>query len=164
MFANRIDIRKVEPNGGDYTSVVRGLSNAIALDVHQGAALVFWSDVTLDRISRAPLDGSRPAEHIVTTGLRKPGGHSAALVGAWGRGGAGVWGCGGVGVWCRGVTMHRCIDASRYMAPRYAYRIATQISRYFRRYNMRLNRDISAHVSRYKCQYIAIHKSTIKQC
>ena len=64
----------------------------------------------------------------------------------------------------RGVTMHRCIDASRYMAPRYAYRIATQISRYFRRYNMRLNRDISAHVSRYKCQYIAIHKSTIKQC
>ena len=64
----------------------------------------------------------------------------------------------------RGVTMHRCIDASRYMAPRYAYRIATQISRYFRRYNMRLNRDISAHVSRYKCQYIGIHKSTIKQC
>ena len=64
----------------------------------------------------------------------------------------------------RGVTMHRCIDASRYMAPRYAYRIATQISRYFRRYNMRLNRDISAHVSRYKCRYIAIHKSTIKQC
>ena len=66
-------------------------------------------------------------------------------------------------VGCRGVTMHRCIDASRYMAPRYAYRIATQISRYFRRYNMRLNRDISAHVSRCSETCIAIHASIYRR-
>ena len=30
----------------------------------------------------------------------------------------------------RVVTMHRCIDASRYLGRRYMYRIATQVSRY----------------------------------
>ena len=31
----------------------------------------------------------------------------------------------------KGVTMHRCIDASRYLGRRYVYRIVTQVSRYF---------------------------------
>ena len=30
----------------------------------------------------------------------------------------------------KGVTMHRCIDASRYLGRRYVYRIVTQVSRY----------------------------------
>ena len=36
----------------------------------------------------------------------------------------------------RGVTMHRCIDASRYLGRRYANRIATDESRYVTRYYM----------------------------
>ena len=30
----------------------------------------------------------------------------------------------------KGVTMHRCTDASRYLGRRYVYRIVTQVSRY----------------------------------
>ena len=33
-------------------------------------------------------------------------------------------------LFCKGVTMHRCIDASRYLGRRYVYRIVTQVSRY----------------------------------
>ena len=40
----------------------------------------------------------------------------------------------------RVVTMHRCIDASRYLGRRYAYCIATYVSRYVSRYISR-NRD-----------------------
>ena len=36
----------------------------------------------------------------------------------------------------KGVTMHRCIDASRYLGRRYVYRIATQVSRYFFFFNI----------------------------
>ena len=37
----------------------------------------------------------------------------------------------------RGVTIYRGGDVSRYIAPRYTYRIAAQVSRYLRRYCMR---------------------------
>ena len=36
----------------------------------------------------------------------------------------------GVNVVVKGVTMHRCIFASRYLGRRYVYRIVTQVSRY----------------------------------
>ncbi len=72
IFANRVDIRKMLPGRKEYTSILNGLKNAIALDFHHKRELVFWSDVTLDKIKRAHLNGSNVQE-IVSTGLESPG-------------------------------------------------------------------------------------------
>ncbi|OCT83711.1 low-density lipoprotein receptor-related protein 4 [Xenopus laevis] len=73
LFANRIDIRQVLPHRSEYTLLLNNLENAIALDFHHEHELVFWSDVTLDRIMRANLNGSN-VEEVVSTGLESPGG------------------------------------------------------------------------------------------
>ncbi|XP_043938468.1 low-density lipoprotein receptor-related protein 4 isoform X2 [Protopterus annectens] len=73
LFANRIDIRQVLPHRSEYTLLLNNLENAIALDFHHNKELVFWSDVTLDRIMRANLNGSN-VEEVVSTGLESPGG------------------------------------------------------------------------------------------
>ncbi|XP_075921535.1 low-density lipoprotein receptor-related protein 4 isoform X1 [Petromyzon marinus] len=73
LFANRIDIRQVLPHRSEYTLLLNNLENAIALDFHHARELVFWSDVTLDRITRAYLNGSSVTE-VVSTGLESPGG------------------------------------------------------------------------------------------
>ena len=83
LLANRIDIRKVVPgitHASEYTSVVRGLENAISLDVHLRRGLIYWTDVTLDRIKRARFNTSSTSESaadddedVVSTGLDSPG-------------------------------------------------------------------------------------------
>lgn len=75
LFANRIDIRQVLPHRSEYTLLLNNLENAIALDFHHSRELVFWSDVTLDRIMKANLNGSN-VEEVVSTGLESPGGCS----------------------------------------------------------------------------------------
>lgn len=72
LFANRIDIRQVLPHRSEYTLLLNNLENAIALDFHHNQELVFWSDVTLDRIMKANLNGSN-VEEVVSTGLESPG-------------------------------------------------------------------------------------------
>ena len=72
IFANRVDIRKVVPNRAEHTSVLKGLKNAIGLDFHLEQDLVFWSDVTLDRIKVAHMNGSGVKE-VINTGLESPG-------------------------------------------------------------------------------------------
>lgn len=76
LFANRIDIRQVLPHRSEYTLLLNNLENAIALDFHHSRELVFWSDVTLDRIMKANLNGSN-VEEVVSTGLESPGGCSS---------------------------------------------------------------------------------------
>uniref|UniRef100_A0A8C2AGE5 Low density lipoprotein receptor-related protein 4 n=1 Tax=Cyprinus carpio TaxID=7962 RepID=A0A8C2AGE5_CYPCA len=78
LFANRIDIRQVLPHRSEYTLLLNNLENAIALDFHHSEELVFWSDVTLDRIMRASLNGSN-VEEVVSTGLESPGTQSFSL-------------------------------------------------------------------------------------
>uniref|UniRef100_A0A3Q3IDS7 Low-density lipoprotein receptor-related protein 4 n=1 Tax=Monopterus albus TaxID=43700 RepID=A0A3Q3IDS7_MONAL len=73
LFANRIDIRQVLPHRSEYTLLLNNLENAIALDFHHSRELVFWSDVTLDRIMKANLNGSN-VEEVISTGLESPGG------------------------------------------------------------------------------------------
>ena len=72
IFANRVDIRRVTTDRSEYTSILRGLQNAIALDFHHKKQLVFWSDITLDKIKRAHMNGS-DVQEIVTDGLQSPG-------------------------------------------------------------------------------------------
>lgn len=46
IMANRVDIRQVSLSNNRYTSIVKGLHNAIALDFHYKRSLLFWSDVS----------------------------------------------------------------------------------------------------------------------
>lgn len=78
LFANRIDIRQVLPHRSEYTLLLNNLENAIALDFHHSRELVFWSDVTLDRIMKANLNGSN-VEEVVSTGLESPGWYCSQL-------------------------------------------------------------------------------------
>ena len=48
------------------------LKNAIALDIHQGKGMLFWSDVTKNTIRRAYMNGTGIKE-IINTGLENPG-------------------------------------------------------------------------------------------
>ncbi|KAL4225514.1 Low-density lipoprotein receptor-related protein 4 [Mactra antiquata] len=73
IFANRVDIRRVMPDMSEYDSILQGLENAIALDFHHEKGYVYWSDVTLDKIKRAYLNGSGIKE-VVAYGLESPGG------------------------------------------------------------------------------------------
>lgn len=74
VFANRVDIRRVTIDKSEYTSVVSGLQNAIALDVHYDHSLIFWSDITLDTIFRASMNNGSDQRAIVSAGLVSPGG------------------------------------------------------------------------------------------
>lgn len=73
IFANRVDIRRVTTDKTEYTSILRGLQNAIAVDFHHEQRLIFWSDVTLDKIKRSHMNGTDIRE-IITEGLESPGG------------------------------------------------------------------------------------------
>lgn len=73
IFANRVDIRRVMPDMSEYDSILQGLENAIALDFHHEKGYVYWSDVTLDKIKRAYLNGTGIKE-VVAYGLESPGG------------------------------------------------------------------------------------------
>ncbi|WAR04037.1 LRP4-like protein [Mya arenaria] len=57
----------------EYDSILNGLENAIALDFHHEKGFVYWSDVTLDKIKRAYLNGTGITE-VVAYGLESPGG------------------------------------------------------------------------------------------
>ena len=73
IFANRVDIRQVSLFDDEYNLVIDGLQNAIALDFHYRRNLVIWSDVTLDAIKSAHMNGSG-ATNIIWWGMKSPGG------------------------------------------------------------------------------------------
>ncbi|CAB3366747.1 Hypothetical predicted protein [Cloeon dipterum] len=73
LFANRVDIRQMSLNNVKYTAILKGLHNAIALDYHYHMGLVYWSDVSLDMIRRAHINGSEP-EDVIRWGLEAPSG------------------------------------------------------------------------------------------
>ncbi|XP_062576146.1 low-density lipoprotein receptor-related protein 4-like isoform X3 [Saccostrea cucullata] len=73
IFANRVDIRRVLTDNAEHDSILQGLQNAIALDFHLTEGYVYWSDVALDKIMRAFINGSKP-ESVVEYGLKSPGG------------------------------------------------------------------------------------------
>ncbi|XP_071452392.1 low-density lipoprotein receptor-related protein 4 isoform X2 [Hetaerina americana] len=73
IFANRIDIRQVSLNNIKYTAILKGLQNAIALDYHYEQGLLYWSDVSLDVIKRANINGTGSID-VIRWGLDSPGG------------------------------------------------------------------------------------------
>ncbi|XP_049859513.1 low-density lipoprotein receptor-related protein 4 [Schistocerca gregaria] len=73
LFANRVDIRQVSLNNAKFTAVLKGLHNAIAVDYHYHKGLIFWSDVSMDVIRHASLNGTGPVD-VIRWGLESPGG------------------------------------------------------------------------------------------
>lgn len=73
IMANRADIRQVTLSNNKYTSILKGLHNAIALDYHHNRDLIFWSDVSTDVIKKAFINGTG-IKDIVKWGLESPGG------------------------------------------------------------------------------------------
>ena len=73
LMANRADIRSVSLSNNQYTSVVKGLPNAIALDYHYKKDMLFWTDVSIDVIKRSFLNGT-VIKDVVKWGLESPGG------------------------------------------------------------------------------------------
>lgn len=49
---------QVSISGPKYTSVLKGLHNAIALDYHYKKGLIYWSDVSMDVIRKVYVNGS----------------------------------------------------------------------------------------------------------
>lgn len=73
LMANRADIRQVTLSNNQYTSIIKGLPNAIALDYHYQKDLLFWSDVSADVIKQSFLNGTSVRD-VIKWGLESPGG------------------------------------------------------------------------------------------
>ncbi|XP_055385944.1 low-density lipoprotein receptor-related protein 4 isoform X2 [Condylostylus longicornis] len=72
LVANRWDIRKVKLGKYQFSSLVKGLHNAIALDFHFDKGLLFWSDVSTDVIKVISLNESGANRDVVKWGLESP--------------------------------------------------------------------------------------------
>lgn len=73
IMANRADIRQVTLSNNQYTSIIKGLPNAIALDYHYQKDLLFWSDVSADVIKKSFMNGTS-VKDVIKWGLESPGG------------------------------------------------------------------------------------------
>ena len=76
IYANRRDIRIVRTSqrNQNETVVVDGLEGAVAVDFCYADGLVFWTDVTLEKIKRIRVTGDRKVEDVISVGLKKPEG------------------------------------------------------------------------------------------
>lgn len=73
LLANRNDIRQVSLSNDRFTSVVKGLHNAVALDFHYKRNLLFWTDVSTDVVKMSYMNGTN-VQNIIRWGLESPGG------------------------------------------------------------------------------------------
>uniref|UniRef100_A0A3Q1CIR2 EGF-like domain-containing protein n=1 Tax=Amphiprion ocellaris TaxID=80972 RepID=A0A3Q1CIR2_AMPOC len=55
IFSNRHEIRRIDLNKGEFSVLVPGLRNTIALDFHLNQSALYWTDVVEDKIYRGKL-------------------------------------------------------------------------------------------------------------
>lgn len=62
IFSNRHEIRRIDLNKGEFSVLVPGLRNTIALDFHLSQNTLYWTDVVEDKIYRGKLseNGGEP--------------------------------------------------------------------------------------------------------
>uniref|UniRef100_A0A8C7E883 EGF-like domain-containing protein n=1 Tax=Nothoprocta perdicaria TaxID=30464 RepID=A0A8C7E883_NOTPE len=68
IFSNRHEIRRIDLQRGDYSVLVPGLRNTIALDFHLNQSSLYWTDVVEDKIYRGNF------EVVIQYGLATPEG------------------------------------------------------------------------------------------
>ncbi|XP_058248902.1 low-density lipoprotein receptor-related protein 1B isoform X4 [Hemibagrus wyckioides] len=77
IFSIRHEIRRIDLHKHDYSLLVPGLRNTIALDFHFNHSLLYWTDVVEDKIYRGKLSdtgGVTGIEVVVQHGLATPEG------------------------------------------------------------------------------------------
>ncbi|XP_028847177.1 LOW QUALITY PROTEIN: low-density lipoprotein receptor-related protein 1B-like [Denticeps clupeoides] len=77
IFSIRHEIRRIDLHKRDYSLLVPGLRNTIALDFHFNRSLLYWTDVVEDKIYRGRLSdtgGVTGIEVVVQRGLATPEG------------------------------------------------------------------------------------------
>uniref|UniRef100_UPI00358E1ABB prolow-density lipoprotein receptor-related protein 1 isoform X2 n=1 Tax=Myxine glutinosa TaxID=7769 RepID=UPI00358E1ABB len=77
VFSNRHEIRRIDLQSGEYSVMVPGLRNTIALDFHLNKSMLYWTDVVEDKIYRGKLitnGGLSGMEVVVEHGLATPEG------------------------------------------------------------------------------------------
>ncbi|XP_069472627.1 low-density lipoprotein receptor-related protein 1B isoform X1 [Ambystoma mexicanum] len=77
IFSIRHEIRRIDLHKRDYSLLVPGLRNTIALDFHFNQSLLYWTDVVEDKIYRGKLadsGGVSAIEVVVQHGLATPEG------------------------------------------------------------------------------------------
>lgn len=79
ILANRHDIRQVSLSNNRFTSLVKGLHNAIAVDFDYGKNILFWTDVSTDVVKMCYMNGTG-MRSIIRWGLESPGGISVDWV------------------------------------------------------------------------------------
>lgn len=55
IFSNRHEIRRIDLHKGEFSVLVPGLRNTIALDFHLNQSTLYWTDVVEDKIYRGKL-------------------------------------------------------------------------------------------------------------
>ncbi|MGH0138787.1 UNVERIFIED_CONTAM: hypothetical protein FKN15_000916 [Acipenser sinensis] len=77
IFSNRHEIRRIDLQKGDFSVLVPGLRNTIALDFHLNQSALYWTDVVEDKIYRGKLSDSGALtsfEVVIQYGLATPEG------------------------------------------------------------------------------------------
>ncbi|XP_069042806.1 low-density lipoprotein receptor-related protein 1 isoform X2 [Lepisosteus oculatus] len=77
IFSNRHEIRRIDLHKGDFSVLVPGLRNTIALDFHLNQSTLYWTDVVEDKIYRGKLPESGALtsyEVVIQYGLATPEG------------------------------------------------------------------------------------------
>ncbi|GAB1601643.1 very low-density lipoprotein receptor-like isoform X2 [Argonauta hians] len=77
IVSNKADVRRLQLGTHKYKLIHSKSDNAIALDFDYGENMVYWTDITQEKIMRAPFgadDKAGSAETIIESGLKNPDG------------------------------------------------------------------------------------------
>ncbi|XP_049327868.1 low-density lipoprotein receptor-related protein 1 isoform X3 [Astyanax mexicanus] len=78
IFSNRHEIRRIDLHKGEFSVLVPGLRNTIALDFHLNDSALYWTDVVEDKIYRGKLSENGAAltsfDVVIQYGLATPEG------------------------------------------------------------------------------------------
>lgn len=64
IFANTVDIRRINLDATGYRYVVRGLTNVVGLDFDIKTQTIYWSDITLKKIQKVHIEKGLNSENI----------------------------------------------------------------------------------------------------